>query len=114
MSPACCLPSALRRPARGLDAELLGVRGRCRSSSLWEEMWAGPAMRLAGRVLLARRGFGLLLPWRLSATCSADEILQGRLIDLVAFVDVYRAPGIPARIRVRAYEANPLQCWGRR
>ena len=62
-------------------------------------------------MLLARRGVGLLLPWRLSATCSADEILQVRLIDLVAFVDVYRAPGIPARIRVRAYEANPLECW---
>src|SRR5215467_5044599 len=27
--------------------------------------------------------------------CSADEILQGRLIDLVAFVDVDGAPDIP-------------------
>ena len=40
----------------------------------------------------------LLLPLRLSA--SADEILQGRLIDLVAFVDVDGAPDIPVEAGV--------------
>ena len=33
-------------------------------------------------------GLRLALALELSATASADEILQGRLIDLVAFVDV--------------------------
>jgi len=45
-------------------------------------------------------GFGLLLPLRLSATAAPDEILQGRLIDLVAFVDVDGAPDIPVEAGV--------------
>jgi len=32
--------------------------------------------------------------------CSADEILQGRLIDLLAFVDVDGATGIPVEAGV--------------
>ena len=32
--------------------------------------------------------------------CSADEILQGRLIDLLAFVDVDGAPDIPVEAGV--------------
>ena len=32
--------------------------------------------------------------------CSADELLQGRLIDLLAFVDVNGAPDIAVKTRV--------------
>jgi hypothetical protein len=37
---------------------------------------------------------------RLSATAARDEILQGRLINLVAFVDVKGAPDIPVEAGV--------------
>ena len=61
-------------------------------------------MRLVGR--LAARSPGLRLGLRLDFAleierhCSADEILQGRLIDLVAFVDVDGAPDIPVEAGV--------------
>src|SRR6266704_1400647 len=58
-----------------------------------EKIWPGPAMKLVGP--LAARSPGLRLALALERNCSADEILQGRLIDLVAFVDVDGAPGIP-------------------
>jgi hypothetical protein len=35
----------------------------------------------------------LLSGFRIERHCGADEILQGRLIDLVAFMDVDGAPG---------------------
>ena len=40
-------------------------------------------------------GLRLALALEIERRCSADEILQGRLIDLVAFVDVDGAPDIP-------------------
>jgi hypothetical protein len=44
--------------------------------------------------------------------CSADEILQGRLIDLVAFVDVDGAPAFPSRLELNrpdgSFNAAPL------
>ncbi len=43
-------------------------------------------------------GFGLAL--EIERHCSADEILQGRLIDLVTFVDVDGAPDIPVEAGV--------------
>ena len=69
---------------------------------LWEEIWPGPAMKLVGP--LAARTWGLRLALGLEIEierhCSADEILQGRLIDLVAFVDVDGAPDIPVEAGV--------------
>ncbi len=65
-------------------------------------IWLGPAMKLVGP--LAARSPGLRLAllydrmrWALEIErhCSADEILQGRLIDLFAFLDVDGAPDIP-------------------
>jgi chromate transport protein ChrA len=46
--------------------------------------------------------FSTAIGWPVSGErrCSADEILQGRLIDLVAFVDVDGAPGIPVEAGV--------------
>src|SRR5215470_1151934 len=38
---------------------------------------------------------GLTFALEIERHCSADEILQGRLVDLVAFVDVNGAPDIP-------------------
>ena len=71
---------------------------------LWEEIWPGPAMKLAGPLPARSRGLrlGLLLVLALEIErhCSADEILQGRLIDLVAFVDVDGAPDIPVEAGV--------------
>ena len=45
-------------------------------------------------------GLRLALALEIERHCSADEILQGRRIELVAFVDVDGAPGIPAEARV--------------
>ena len=42
-----------------------------------------------------RLGLRLALALEIERHCSADEILQGRLIDLVVFVDVDGAPDIP-------------------
>ena len=66
----------------------------------WEEIWPGPAMKLAGPLAARSPGLRLALALEIERHCSADEILQGRLIDLVAFVDVDGAPGIPAEAGV--------------
>ena len=50
---------------------------------------------LAGRSPGLRLGLRLTLPHEIERHCSADEILQGRRIDLVAFVDIDGAPDIP-------------------
>ena len=58
-------------------------------------------MKLAGP--LAARSPGLRLALSLEMIerhCSADEILQGRLIDLVDFVGVDGAPDIPVEAGV--------------
>src|SRR4029077_16870364 len=71
---------------------------------LWEEIWPGPAMKLVGP--RAARSPGLRLGLRLAVAleierhCSADEILQGRLIYLVACVDFAGAPDIPVEAGV--------------
>ena len=45
-------------------------------------------------------GLRLALALEIERHCRADEILQGRLIDLVAFVDVDGAPDIPVEAGV--------------
>ena len=67
---------------------------------LWEEIWPGPAMKLVGPLAACSPGLRLALALEIERHCSADEILQGRLIDLVAFVDVDGAPGIPVEAGV--------------
>ena len=71
---------------------------------LWEEIWPGPAMKLVGplparspglRLATYRPVAWLALVLEIERHCSADEILQGCLIDLLAFVDVDGAPDIP-------------------
>ena len=52
---------------------------------------AGP---LAGGSPRLRLGLRLVLALEIERHCGADEILQGRLIDLVAFMDVDGAPGV--------------------
>src|SRR5580692_13117628 len=71
-----------------------------RSSSLWEEIWPGPAMKLADPLAARSPGLRLALALEIERHCSADEILQGRLIDLVGFVDVDGAPDIPVKAGV--------------
>ena len=60
----------------------------------------GPAMKLVGPLAARSPGLRLALALEIERHCSADEILQGRLIDLVAFVDVDGAPGIPVEAGV--------------
>ena len=64
----------------------------------------GPAITLVGPLAARSMGLwlGLLLALALEVErhCSADEILQGRLIDLVAFADVDGAPDIPVEAGV--------------
>jgi len=64
-------------------------------NGIWEEIWPGPAMKLVGPLAARSPGLRLGLALEIERNCSADEILQGRLINLVAFVDVDGAPGIP-------------------
>src|SRR2546429_5755176 len=52
-------------------------------------------MKLVGPLAARSPGLRLALALEIERHCSADEILQGRLIDLVAFVDVDGAPDIP-------------------
>jgi len=65
------------------------------SLGLWEEIWPGPAMKVASPLAFRSPGLRLALALKIKRHRSADEILQGRLIDLVAFVDVDGAPDIP-------------------
>jgi len=60
----------------------------------------GPAMKLVGALAARSPGFRLALAFEIERHCSADEILQGRLIDLVSFVDVDGTPGIPGEAAV--------------
>ena len=55
-------------------------------------------MKLIGP--LAARSPGLRLALEIERHCSADEVLQCRLIDLVALVDVDGAPDIPVEAGV--------------
>jgi len=64
------------------------------------EIWPGPAMKLAGPLAARLPGLRLALALEIERHCSADEIPQGRLIDLVAFVDVDGAPDIPVEAGV--------------
>jgi hypothetical protein len=69
---------------------------------VWDETWPGPAMELVGPLAAhsPRLRLAPALEMEIERHCSADEILQGRLIDLVAFVDVDGAPGIPVQAGV--------------
>ena len=71
-----------------------------------EGTWPGSAMKLLGPLagpsglrlglrLRLRLGLRLALALEIERHCRADEILQRRLINLVAFVDVDGAPDIP-------------------
>jgi hypothetical protein len=67
---------------------------------LWEEIWPGPAMKLIGPLAACSPGLRLVLALEIECHCGADEILQGRRIEFVAFVNVDGAPGIPVEARV--------------
>src|ERR1700691_1685957 len=57
-------------------------------------------MKLVGPLAARSPGLRLALALEIERHCSADEILQCRLIDLVAFVDVDGAPDIPVEAGV--------------
>src|SRR3989442_11737984 len=57
-------------------------------------------MKLVGPLAARSPGLRLALALEIERHCSADEILQGRLIDLVAFVDVDRAAYVSVETRV--------------
>jgi hypothetical protein len=57
-------------------------------------------MKLACPLAARCPGFRLALALEIKRHCSADEILQRRLIDLVAFVDVDSAPDVPVEAGV--------------
>jgi hypothetical protein len=77
---------------------------RCRliAVDLWEAEIRTPSGQLImepGRMRSAQ-SLRLALALEIERHGSADEILQGRLIDLVAFVDVDGAPDIPVEAGV--------------
>ena len=51
-------------------------------------------MKLVGPLAARSPGLRLAFALEIERHCSADEVLQGRLIDLVAFMDVDSAPDI--------------------
>ena len=57
-------------------------------------------MKLVGTLAALSPEFRLALALEIERHRSADEILQGRNIDLVAFVDVDGAPDIPVEAGV--------------
>ena len=57
-------------------------------------------MNLVGPLAARSAWLRLALALEIERHGSADEILQGRLIDLVAFVDVDGAPDIPVQAGV--------------
>jgi len=57
-------------------------------------------MKLAGPLAARSPGLGLALDHEIERHGSTDEILQGRLIDLVTLVDVDGAPDIPVEAGV--------------
>ena len=67
---------------------------------LWEEIRPGHAMKLVGPLAARSPGLRLALALEIERYCSADEILQCRLIDLVDLVDVDGAPDIPVEAGV--------------
>jgi hypothetical protein len=71
-----------------------------RSFPDWKEIWRGPAIKLASPLAARSPGLRLALALEIERHGSADEILQGRPIDLLAFVDVDGAPDIPVEAGV--------------
>jgi hypothetical protein len=67
---------------------------------LWEEIGRDLALKLVGPLAARSPRSRLALAPEIERHCSADEILQGRLIDLVAFVDVDGASDIPVEAGV--------------
>jgi len=89
-----------------LTTNTKGPEGFCWRSHCFRILWRGqrlrgdmarPAMKLVS--LRAARSPGprlaLALEMEIERHCSSDQILQGRFIDLFAFVDVDGAPHIP-------------------
>jgi len=72
------------------------IAGTCDEASWWVPH-SSDAFGLSGDVSDIPRspGLRLVLALEIERHCCADEILQGRLIDLVTFVDVDGAPDIP-------------------
>src|SRR5262249_30179525 len=69
-----------------------GARRRSPSRSIYT--W------LIGTLVTRSPGLRLTLAHEIERHCRADEFLQGRLVDLLAFVDVDGAPDIPVEAGV--------------
>src|SRR5438876_12000822 len=82
----CGLPASSRSTGRRLEQNCMVM------------FWRNAI--LAGSLAARSPGLRLALALEIERHCSADEILQGRLIDLVAFVDVDGAPDIPVEAGV--------------
>jgi hypothetical protein len=90
---ASAVPTVLsRKPATGIVRRLIAEP----VLSLAKQV----GMALVGPLAARSSGLRLALALEIERHCSADEVLQGRLIDLVAFVDVDGAPDIPAEAGV--------------
>jgi hypothetical protein len=93
------MPTASRNsPCAARASSLLAYEAGAEALPMRVDM-AGPVMKLVGP-LTARSGLRLALALEIERHCSADEILQGRLIDLFALVDVDGAPDIPVEAGV--------------
>jgi hypothetical protein len=75
-----------------LDAELPACE---------EEIWLGTREKLAGPLAARSPGLWLAVALEIERHRGADEILQSRLIEPVAFVDIDGAPDIPAEDGVK-------------
>jgi hypothetical protein len=66
----------------------------------WEETWPEPGMKLVGPLAARSPGLRLALEMEIERHWRVGKILQGRRIDLVAFVDVDGASDIPGEAGV--------------
>src|SRR6266850_6630910 len=102
-SAFCFIPCEIFRLGGQLGVSItncLAYGAGAEALPLWEEIWPGPAMKLVGPLAARSPGLRLTLALEIERHCSADEILQGRLIDLVAFVAVDGTPDIPVEAGV--------------
>ena len=68
--------------------------------ALWEEMWPEPATKLVGPLAARSPWLWLALAYEIERHSIAEAFLQGRLIDIVSFVNVDGAPDIPVEAGV--------------
>jgi hypothetical protein len=89
-----CLPICNACPVAG------SLNGELNCKGIVIPSLCGPPRKLAARFAGRSPGLRFALALEIERHGGADQILQGRLIDFFAFVDVDRAPHVPVKARI--------------